>query len=201
MIRKQTWILLAVFILLLGGAFYLQKNPLPSGTKPTPSPTATMLLLPGWKDSDIVKVVLQDAPGSSTQVSQDDKGNWKLILNTGKETTVAAGMVEQLRSAITSMNVQATLPSGYALDALGLKSPAKTLTIQNKQGQQAVIHIGSATPTGNGYYLQVNNQAPVVVDKGAVDGALSQFDAMHPTPTPEPGTPSPTSSATETATP
>ncbi len=205
MVRKQTWALLAVFVILLGAAFYLQKKPLPSGEKPTPSPTTLPLLFTGWKDSDIVKVDLKEAQGNITQVAQDDKGNWSLTQGS-KKVNVEAGLVEQLRSQITSINVQAVLPAGYSLDALGLKSPANTVTIQNQQGKQAVLHIGSATPTDTGYYVQLDNNTPVVVDKTAIDDVLNQFKTMNPTPTPGPGTPTEgtpaaTAGPTTTATP
>jgi hypothetical protein len=187
MVRKQTWILLAVFAVLLGATFYLQKNPLPKAGSVTPSPTTAAPLLQGWSADDIVWMELKDGQGSAILIAQDAEGNWTLGQD-GKQK-VAAGVAEETRAQISAMRPVTTLPASFELDPVGLKAPARILTIRNKQGKQAEIHIGNATPTDSGYYVQVDQQAPVVLDKTTVDGTLDLFKNALPTATPEPTQP------------
>ncbi len=190
MVRKQTWILLIIFALLLGATFYLQKNPLPKNEALTPSPTSAPRLLQGWESSDIAWMELKEGQGSSIQIEQDKTGNWTLG-DKGKEK-VETGQAEQLRTEIAEMRTIAALPADYQLEAVGLQSPTRTLTIRDTKGKQITINVGSTDPTESGYYVQVASQAPVVVDKYTLDGIVDLFNKALPTPTPEPETPTAT---------
>jgi hypothetical protein len=183
MVRKQTWILLIIFAALLGATFYLQKNPLPASADLTPSPTSSPKVLQGWESSDITWMELKESQGSTIQMVQDAQGNWTLDAE-GKEK-VETGKAEQLRAEIAEMRAIATLPGDYQLDALGLKVPARTLSIRDKQGKQITVSIGNTDPTESGYYVQVAAQPPVVVDRYTVDGIVDLFNSALPTPTPE----------------
>jgi hypothetical protein len=204
MVRKQTWILLAVFVVLLGATFYLQKNPLPkaAGTT-TPSATSAAPILQGWNANDIVWMELKDAQGATILMAQDSEGSWALGQD-GKQK-VEAGLAEEITAQIASMRPVTTLATGFDLEPVGLKTPARILTIRNKQGKQTEIHIGNVTPTGSGYYVQVDQQAPVVVEKTTVDGTLDLFQNALPTATPEPtqpaGSATDSQQSTETSTP
>ena len=203
MVRKQTWILLIIFALLLGVTFYLQKNPLPKSASLTPSPTNAPELLQGWKSSDITWMELKESQGKTIQIVQDDQGNWTLgasllgdgaSRDAGKEK-VDTGKAEQLRTEIAAIRTVAVLPANYQLDAVGLTAPARTLAIRDKQGKHITMNIGNLDPTESGYYVQIASQAPVVVNKYTLDGIVDQFDNALPTPTPEPVTPIATSGA------
>lgn len=183
MVRKQTWILLVVFVILLGAAFYLQKNPLPKAESATPSPTAQAQMIPGLAGDQIVKIELKDGQGNATQIEQDPLGNWALGPD-GKQK-IDTGVAEQARAGLTSAMVQASLPAGMDLKAISLNAPTHTITVTTKDGKQTVILVGSETPTASGYYIQVDNQAPVVVDKGAIDSLvnlLNKDSLITPTP-------------------
>lgn len=190
MVRKQTWILLIIFALLLGVTFYLQKNPLPKNEALTPSPTSSPELLPGWESSDIAWMEWKESLGSTIQIAQDEQGNW-VSGNDGKDK-IDSGKAEQLRAEIAEMRTIATLPANYQLDAVGLLAPARTLTLRDAQGKQITVNIGSSDPTGSGYYVQIASQAPAVVDKWALDGIADLFNSALPPPTPEPETPTAT---------
>lgn len=205
MVRRQTWILLAVFAVLLGGAYYLQKNPLPSssGTE-TPSPTTPARILKGgWNTSDIVWMELKGKQSSAVQLSRDNQGVWML---TPEAITVEPGKAEEIRTQIADMRALANLPASFALDAAGFTAPAFILTVKNTQGQQSIIRIGNETPTATGYYVQVDDQAPVVIDKTVIDnitGKLTKENLTPATTTPqaEKVTPSPTIEQQQTPTP
>ncbi len=201
MVRKQTWILLAVFAVLLAGMFYLQKNPLPSSGSTTPSPTSAAPVLQGWTSSDIVSMEFKDThQGTTIQISQDAQGNWTLGPDKKKVDT---GLAEELRTQIAEFRPIAALPTGLQLQAIGLETPSRILSIRNKQGKQSELRIGNADPTDSGYYVQMDNQPPVVIAKSTIDGTLDLFNNAIPTPTAPPVTPTAaaTSKPQATATP
>ena len=209
MIRKGTWIVLVVFIVLLGGALYLNQHPIPqvNAGASTPLPTAPPALLEGWQAADITSMDIKGDAGDLGLVQSVD-GGWKLIPDSTRP--VNAGQVENLRSQLATLRPDLALDTGISLADLGLVTPTNILTVQNKAGQKVVIRIGKLTPTGSGYYAQVGSNTPVVINKSAMDAVLGllkkdQLVAVTPTPlvspTPETtatpdGTPEPTTTAT-----
>ena len=194
MIRKQTTVLIGIFAALLGLTFYLQKNPIAaSNADVTPSATALPAMLPGWTSTDITTMELKDnQAGTTTRLTADAQGNWTEV---GEGKAVSLGKVEMIRSEIVNTQAMAALSGSYALDALELSQPAYVLALTNAQGKQSEIHIGKVTPTGSGYYVQVDGQAPVVASKTAVETILDGFKPeklFDYTPTPVVTTPAET---------
>lgn len=180
MVRKQTWILLGVFAVLLGVTFYLQKNPLPQSTaKITPSATAAPTILSGWQEAEITGIELKEGDASVSQLTKDAQGNW---LYGSNKIKIEAGKAAQITAQMIDTRAVTTLPADFALDTIGLNKPAYNL-ILSAQNKQAEIHIGGKTPTGDGYYAQVDKNAPVVVAQTVVDGLISQLKDVLPTPT------------------
>ena len=185
MIRKGTWIVLLIFVLLLGVAFYLSKNPLPTSASLTPTATEIPPLLSGWKSSDIVRIDYIGDPGPLS-LSQNPDGSWTV----GPENPVPAtiAQVEYVRSQLTAIRMNFVLNTTDPMEAVGLAAPTRRLILQNAQGAQVEIRIGKETPTGSGYYIQVDNQTPVVINKFSLDGVLNVLireQLAAPTPTPE----------------
>lgn len=162
MIRKQTWIALIIFGLLLGLALYINRNPIISSASSTPSPTLMPSLLEGWQDSDIAMIQYKGDPGEIT-LNHNPDGSWSL----GPENIVPASIekVDSFRYQLLSISVQSLLNTTDPLDAVGLAAPKRILVLRDTQGKQVEIRIGNQTPTGSGYYVQIDNQTPVVVSK------------------------------------
>jgi hypothetical protein len=68
-------------------------------------------------------------------------------------------------------------------------TPAHVITVKNDQGKQTEIKVGKETPTGDGYYVQVDSNTPVVVNKGSIDTLVEQMSLSNlaPPPTSTPG--------------
>ena len=107
--------------------------------------------------------------------------------------------MEQLLSELLATRILLVMPIDYSLDSLSLTAPRQTVTITQANGKTMQVLIGGLTPTGNGYYVKVDDQAPVVVSKYALDAVDELFaGVIAATSTPEqPGlpesTPTPTS--------
>lgn len=187
MIRRTTWIVLVVFALLLGAAYYLSQNPLPKqdeGVQATVANTPEPRLLEGWQPQDIVFMELRGEAGNLT-LTRETNGGW--ILSPENNAPVDAGKVENLRSQLASLQPDVTLTTLPAADQLGIASPANLIIVRNTQGQQVMIKIGKLAPTGSGYYIQKDGSAPVVVSKYPVDTILGFFrkdQLVAATPTP-----------------
>ena len=185
MIRKGTWIVLIIFLLLLGVAIYLSKNPLPSSASVTPTATEIPPLLSGWKSSDITWIEYKADPGGLT-LSQNPDGSWTIGPDNPAPATIAE--IEAMRTQLVSMRMNFVLNTTDPLDAVGLAMPARIIFLRNASGQQVELRIGKETPTGSGYYIQVDNQVPVVINKFALDtvlDSLARDKLVAPTPTPQ----------------
>lgn len=175
MIRKQTWILLGVFIIALVGTILLENNPdlVKSSQTPTTSPTSPAMMLEGWQSNDIAWMEFLDGQGNQLRIMKNSEGKW--VIDSESGDAVDAGTVEEIRSQIAAAQTIAHLDPGYDTDAIGLSIPVYTLTVRNIQGQESVIQIGQMTPTQTGYYVKVDNSAPVVVSKLAIDNIVDKL--------------------------
>lgn len=195
MIRRSTWIVFIVFLFVSAVGLYLMKapsSPLATISAQTPTPTATPRLIEGVTSSQVSEIELLQADSASGKLVRQADNTW-IYQKDGH--TVDAGTVEQLLSELLATRVLTTLPADYALDALQLEKPQKSILLTLQDGTKIQLSIGGLTPTGNGYYVRVGQNSPSVVSKYAIDSALTQFDeAQKPTPTPTPtleGTPTP----------
>lgn len=185
MIRKQTWILLAIFAVLVALAIYLQRNPVASPVDLTPSPTSQSVMLSGWVSSEIVWIEYKDNLGSSIQLEETQSQNWQMQPD---GVPIDLGKVEEIRTQILDASVLAILDPGFNLDTVGLVNPTGMLTISNAQGKQTTIKIGDLTPTESGYYVIVDSEAPKVVSRYAIEAfleLLQKNSLLSYTPTPE----------------
>lgn len=196
MIRRNTWILLAVFAVLLIAAVYLQRSGgLTAGEVATPTVEQQQLLLDVGAD-EISGFQIEDAQGKVVAVKRDAQGAWALTEPQAQNTDSVK--VDSVVTSLASLEVLNTLESGLALDVIGLTKPTYTLQIGLANGSQHVIEIGEATPTGTGYYARMDGGAPVVVSKFAVDSAAELLTTppiiATETPTAGAGTPAVTES-------
>lgn len=198
MIRRSTWIVFGIFILVSMAAIFLVKSPssplADSGL--TPSPTAAPRLIDETTSDEINGIVFEQASSETIRLMKQTDSNW---INESNQAGVEAGKVEQILSELLATQILLVMPIDYSLDSLALTAPWQTITIMQANGKTMRVQIGGLTPTGNGYYVRVDDQVPVVVSKYALDAVAELFavvNAATPTPAqpvlPE-STPTPTS--------
>jgi hypothetical protein len=77
------------------------------------------------------------------------------------------------------MRVMTFLPEGTpADDSLGLAQPAYRIGVQAGEARDFEILVGKRTPTGFGYYAQVDGQTPIVVDQFNIDTVVSLMNEL-----------------------
>ncbi len=185
MICRSTWIVFAVFIVLALAAIFLLKSPaspLPGNSEETPSVTPAPRVIEGWEAADVISIELVKTDGMNVKLTRGADNTW---LDASKQTAVEPGQVEQLLSELLAMRVLTAMPADYALDALALTSPSQQIEITRQDGGKLVFMVGNLTPTGNGYYVRIDNNPPVVVSNYALDAVTQLFVDIQATPTVE----------------
>ncbi|MEJ2600019.1 MAG: hypothetical protein P8Z00_16920 [Anaerolineales bacterium] len=199
MIRRTTWIILAVFVVLLGAAWYLQRNKPATTLQATPTPGRQYLF--EIQESNIKKLAITNDQGQRLVLGRDASGAWSL-----EEPKAAATDVGQAESAVTqlsTLSVLNTLASTPQAEASGLGNPSDVITLTMNSGPLQIAYIGKKTPIQNGYYAQLGKDGPVMVLKtDGVDALLRILDSppILGTPTPT-GQPAITPTFTPTVTP
>jgi len=203
MIRRSTWILLGVFLLLLAGTIYLSRtgnlSVLPEETPvPTKSPVFSL-------DTGQITALKIEKPGSQVvQIDQSADASWMVTLPPG--SPVSTEQVDTAVGTVNTWTVQNELSVPPPMDAMGLATPAYVITFTSDTGQTRFVNVGNLTPTSSGYYIQVDGGPPVVVSKTSIDPFIQLWtDAIQPTPTPSlelsPASPVETPFPTETSQP
>jgi len=183
MIRRSTWVVFAIFLIVAVLVILLTKTPnAPLSVSQTPEPTATPRMIQDWSLEEITRATLIRAIGGTTDLVKQSDGQW---MNQGVGL-VPAGRVEQLLSELLATRILAELPADYSLESLYLVNPGQTILLESRSGKKLEIRIGGLTPTGNGYYVKVQDNAPIVVSRYAIEAVFQGFDVALPdTPTPE----------------
>lgn len=169
MIRRNTWILLAAFAVLLAAAVYLQRSGGLGADAGEATPTVEEQQLLDVDAAEIRSFQIEDAQGKAVAVERDPQGAWALTEPQAETTDTTK--VDSVIASLASLGVLNTLETDLALDVVGLTNPAYTLEIGLTDGRQHVIEVGEATPTGTGYYARLDGGSPLVVSKFVVDSA------------------------------
>lgn len=174
MVKRPTWILLFLLALVSGAYFYLQNRPLKS-TAPTPTAIKPGFLI--TKDNGVLtNIHLLDAQGNTFQMAREANGNWAI---TQPEPAAAdQSLAEAAETQFFALGVLTTLETTPALDVIGLNPPAYTITLEffdqvsAAHNKQKVLEVGSLSPTGGGYYVQLEGKI-FVVSQSSINAALN----------------------------
>jgi len=195
MIRRSTWVVFVIFLVIAAAAIFLLRSPaspLPANAAETPSATPAPLVIQGWDAAQVTDIQFVSSKGEAQHLARTQDTLWTDMV---KQSPASVGQVEELLSELLTMRVLTTMPTDYSLDALALTNPTQKITIGRQDGATLDLLVGNVTPTGNGYYVRVNNNAPEVVSKYALDAVTQLFADIQATPTSLPS-PSPEATAT-----
>jgi hypothetical protein len=203
MVKRQTWILLALFLALAGFAIYLKYNPQAPAPDKNATPTATTApveFLFSAQEGVVTSILIESREGESIGVKR--AGNAWMVTRPF-EAAAEPTSVEAAASQVTALTVLARLDLDPA--AAGLKVPAYTITIGFSSGKSFIAQIGDETPTGTGYYVRKEDGSVLVISRDGIDALLGLLlyppFLETPTPSPIPPTETPTpSAASETPT-
>jgi hypothetical protein len=188
MIRRSTWIAVAVLIVLLGVTWYFEWSPAGlARVKGTPTPTLIPQIIKE-NQSDISLIEFTASTGDVTKLRKNSDNTWSFQNSTSQ--VIDQGKMQELLSDIYFLTPLTTIDANASLDAYGLLKPVRIINVQITNGSPYVIKLGSLTPTQSGYYIQVNSNPVVVVSKTSLESildligtdALIQKTATQPSP-------------------
>jgi hypothetical protein len=180
MITRNTWILLGVLIVLVGAAFFI---PWYQGKQPTPTPTAVgPAAQPVFPTGDIAQFTLQSSDGKSVEVKSTGNNQW--TATDPQKLTYDPATVQSAALFFKTAMVQTELTTQPPAEAMGLNSPLDTVNIVMVDGAQKLMKIGKVTPTGDGFYVQIDNNPAFTMSKNDAQALLSLLTAGVPPVTP-----------------
>jgi hypothetical protein len=203
MVKKQTWILLALFAVLAGFALFLKyRTPSETEAESTLPPTTEPVefLFPA-EEGVVTSILIQSREGEVIEVKRSEDA-W--VVTQPVETEADQASVEEAASQAAALTVLHRLDLDPAV--VGLKSPTYTITVGFSSGKFYSAQVGDVTPIESGYYVRKDDGSILVIDKYGMDALINLVlyppyeETPTPSPAPETETPTPEASATPTVT-
>jgi len=186
MMRRNTQVILVIFLLLTAAAYYLQKNPIESGKdEATPRPEAVQVT--NFPKADIRLLTVENAEGEKVVISQDPESGWMLEEPETAVERVDAAAINNAAKSLARWKELASIDMISDFKLVGLKQPAFTITVELEGGDTVVITVGDMNVTSTGFYVRVGERSPQLVASQDVL-AVTNLIAMPPVlpePTPE----------------
>ncbi|HPH95964.1 MAG TPA: DUF4340 domain-containing protein [Anaerolineaceae bacterium] len=200
MVRRNTLIILALFVVTLV-AFLIyqnQKTGSPASTTDTGIPTALPPIF-DFSADQLKSLSFSYATGQKVMFEKGADGKW--MVKEPANSVFGPEAVESIVSQLGQLTPASTLSSAPSPDLVGLVNPVKSFTLVFASGKTLAVKIGDVAPTGNVYYIQINDDPVMVVNKYMLDGLETQVAQALVTATSEPGPEGPTIQPAETPAP
>ncbi len=197
MVRRSTWIVLGIFALLVGFTLLFQRYQAnKTDTTATATPTVPPVYLYSRGDTQLNDIKIADNTGKYIDLYRDPAlASWAIEGVPAEQADTS--QIDAISAQLLSLQVQETLTQTLSLAAIGLETPAYTITLTTSAGSTWITYVGIQTAIGSGYYVRDDSGKVMIVDKTAIDDIISllQNPPLLPTATPE-VTPTETNSPT-----
>jgi len=197
MVKRSTWILLAILALAVG-AYFLIKNPASKSKTITPTPTGGSYLIT-QAFGVLQSLHISDNKGNNFQMQRDMSKAW--VITAPTSGAADQGLAGAAETQIGALSILSTLNPSPDLTSVGLAVPLYTVELSSVSGKSAKIEIGNLTPTSSGYYVRFNGGKIYVIEKSGIDAVLNLLTSppfpatatpeITSTPPPEVATPTP----------
>lgn len=172
MIKKPTWFFLAIFLVLLIITMVAGKTGHPVEGEITPTTKPAGKVVPAEIITNLHSLSYRDAHGKLLVLNKDN-GIWSVLSG---NTNVNQARIAELLANLESLEIVAHMDSTTKIDDLNINLSSQEIVLTASGGQNIRIRIGMLTPTGNGYYIQVKDDTPVVASKGGIETILNIFN-------------------------
>jgi hypothetical protein len=170
MIKRSTWIVILVLVLISALAWYLNQpdnalEKIGAGT-PTPSVTiAPIFYLIETSDGTLTSITVTKPSGESATLSSVG-GVW--MVTSPYEGLADQNTAAQFVSGASSIRITATLDQHPEPAVIGFDTPT-LIEFTFAEGKTKIVTIGKSTPTETGYYIQIDDRAIQVAEKYTLD--------------------------------
>jgi hypothetical protein len=186
MIRRSTWILVGLFVVVLAVALYLQRSGRQAEAQATHTPGIAYL----FEDlgGEVQRLRIAAAGGDTVEVAGGAEGSWTLVESAGLQADEAR--IDSAVSQLQNLRIVSELENPPPVGEVSLDPPAYRLAVTTADGREHVAFIGDLTPIESGYYAHRDGGPVVVVSKFPVDSLLGLLETPPvvtetPTATPE----------------
>ena len=194
MVRRSTWIILGVFVLVLA-AFLIYRQVSQNQPEESPADAVSEILEqpPAQKlfgippDDYVVGLSVEDENEGIVEINRaSEEANWEFL-----EANDAADQetIDRAINQIISLEIDETLDGKIDLSLVGLEEPSHTLQLFISNGGIFSLYIGDVTITDTSYYVRLPSDHPMVVNKYPLDTVISWLSDPPiqeiPTSTPE----------------
>jgi hypothetical protein len=183
--KRSTWIVLVIFLALVGLMYYLSQNKPVENEEADTTPVAPVEFLFTDTDGLPTSIDIQSAAGEQVSINRNEAGVW--VLKQPIEAEADQGSAEAAATQLTSLRI-VSRPEVAPVDA-GLDQPSYIITVELTGGTVKTVRIGDITPTESGYYTSVEDNGDVlIVSKTGLDALLTLVTSppFVPTQTPAP---------------
>lgn len=187
MVRRSTWIVLAIFVLMVAAAVLLPRL---QKTDETPESTATnqptQIKVYDLGLEDIVWIQFMDMQGKLVEVERESPtADWVMVGET--VDTSDSIRIGSIAGQLMAMQALRTFETELGVNAVGIDNPNYTVTVRTATGDVIINKIGNLNAVGSGYYIKVDDEPVVIVAKIVLDEILGILTEppLAATPTPE----------------
>jgi hypothetical protein len=182
MVKRPTWILLAVLALVVGVYFILQNHPLKK-VEPTPTTTGDDLLI-SQADGVLQSLRISDKKGNNFQMQRDLSKSW--VITAPQSGVADQGLAGAAETQVGALRIVTALETSPEPSVVGLDNPNSSLELRFTNGKSHKIEVGNVSPTGSGYYVRYDGGKVYVISQSGIDALLNLLTAP-----PYPATPTP----------
>jgi hypothetical protein len=194
MIKRSTWILLAILALVVGAYFLIKNQP---NKRKTLTPTATgNSFLITQAQGVLQSLRISDNKGNKFQMQRDLSKSW--VITAPSSGVADQGLASAAETQVGALSIITLLQTPPDPNVVGLAVPAYTIDLGFVNGSSHKIEVGILSPTGSGYYVRFDGGKIYVIEKSGIDAILNLLTAP---PFPATATPVPTPETTITPTP
>ena len=175
MIKKNTLILLIIFIVLVIGYIVLDRQgwiDVFTPKEPATVPEANWISI---NSNTITSVAYQDKDNDVTIIFNEDDANW-VTEETG--INIEAGAIERLFSELNAIIPLAIFDQSPDPEATGLLVPELTIHL-NSVDSRTQINFGLLNPLQTGYYAQIDSGKVVLINKGSFQNLFSVLEEIQ----------------------
>lgn len=184
MIRRETWIILGIFVLALAGLFLWQRYGKTDAAEETPEVSDAGSMLFDLEAATVRSVRIERVGDQVVELQRDSAGAWQVSFpaNFPADSEALEGTLSQLGS----VSVVEKMENAPDLAAMGLTDPDYRLLLTLDTGRQIVTEVGNQTPTGSGYYVLSSDRNVYIVNTFSLDPILELIDNLPRRPTETP---------------
>lgn len=195
MAKKSTWLFLILLLLITGILVILEYRP-----ESTPDVTDTPVVIDYlFSESDGALIIMRiyDNDYNIVEITRPAGGLWEMTLP--EPGQVDQALAEAGATQVGALRIVNEIERPQTLSSYGLLFPEYVIKLTFDQSGKHVMEIGDETPSGSGYYVQIDDEKIFIVSEDGIEAVINLL--RNPPYLPATATLAPEQQSTNTPTP